>query len=75
MLTLQGKHTVAKVLAEVFSVTKLRKIFQQTSTTNFATNHGSLNRCSIYLKNFGQEEVLAKAFYSVHLDVTHTSAC
>ena len=47
MESLQTKHTVA----EAFSVTKLGKIFQQTSATTLAINHKGfsegLNECSI----------------------------
>ena len=34
LLTLQGKHTIAKVVVEVFNVTKLGKVFKKASAIN-----------------------------------------
>ena len=41
--TLQGKHTVAEVVEEVFTVTKLRKIIKKTCTKTFAIHYGGFS--------------------------------
>jgi len=49
--SLQGKHDVAKVLVEVFTVTKLVMFFKKIVTTTSVFHRrgfsGGLNKCSI----------------------------
>ena len=62
-MSLQGEHLVVKVIAKVFSVTKLRKMIKNNSTTNYRGFNAGYNEYLVQLKKIGGHRFLHMFFF------------